>query len=363
MREYGLDWLRVLAFCVLILYHTGMFFVPWSWHIKNPELATWLVEPMQFFNRWRLPLLFFISGAGVFFSLRRRSYAQFAGERMRRLFIPLLFGMCVVVPPQIYFERLNRGQFAGSYLDFWKTVFDLVPYPQGNFSWHHLWFVVYILVYSLLCIPIFAALKSDSGRRAVDALAGWCERPGVVYLMNVPNIAVGMALGPHWPTTHNLVSDWANFTGSLLTFLWGFTICGSGRFLELVTRRRREFLMVAAATAVVLFATPVRGVGRELASAYFGMGCIFAAVGYSRIYLNKPSAALTYATEAVYPFYIAHQTVTISLAYPMIGWSAPVWVKLPLLAAGTFLGSWAIFEASRRTALTRLLMGMKPHRG
>ena len=90
-REYGLDWLRVFAFTVLIFYHSGMAYVTWDWHLKNPEQSKTLEFFMLLCNRWRLPLLFMISGAGVFFSLRRRSFGEFAGERLRRLLLPLVF--------------------------------------------------------------------------------------------------------------------------------------------------------------------------------------------------------------------------------------------------------------------------------
>ena len=87
-REYGLDWLRVFAFGLLILYHSGMAYVSWPWSVKDAERSQALEMGMLFLNRWRLPLLFLISGAGVYFSLRRRSFGQFAGERLRRLLLP-----------------------------------------------------------------------------------------------------------------------------------------------------------------------------------------------------------------------------------------------------------------------------------
>jgi hypothetical protein len=252
-REYGLDWLRVFAFSVLIFYHSGMAFVTWDWHLKNPEQSTTLEYVMLACNRWRLPLLFFISGAGVYFSLRRRSVTQFSAERIRRLLLPLVVGMFVVVPPQIYLERIHNGaQF--TFPEFYRTVFDFVPYPEGSFSWHHLWFLAYILVYSLVCIPVFRALRGASGQRAIDrAVSGMEAWPVLLYLINVPNLLVGVFLGPHWPTTHNLVADWANFTGSLLTFLWGFTIASNRRFLDLITRRRNEFVIAGIAVAVLFF--------------------------------------------------------------------------------------------------------------
>lgn len=372
-REYGLDWLRVIAFLILIGYHTGMFFVPWKWHVKNPELSESLAWVMLFFNRWRLPLLFFISGAGVYYALRKRSWGEFAGERMRRLFLPLAFGMFVIVPPQIYYERLDQGVSFSSYWAFWRTVFDFVSYPQGSLSWHHLWFVAYILVFSLLGIPVFALLKTARAGSLIEAFARFCEKPGAIYLVGVPNLLLAAWLGPKWPTTHNLTADWANLTGSLLTFLWGFIICGNERFLSLIVRKRREFLIVALLLTAVFYGlrltdvreswSPVQRFAVSLTvESYMGMAWIVTLVGWSREKLNRDSPLLRYATEAVYPFYIVHQTITVTLAYYMIGWNASIPVKLPLLAGGTFLGSWAFFEITRRHPLTRLLFGMKPVR-
>lgn len=318
VREYGLDWLRVFAFAALIFYHSGMMFVTWGWHIENSDKSRTLELVMLFFNRWRLPLLFFISGAGVAFSLRRRDWGTFASERLRRLGIPLLFGM-LVVPPQVYFERLFRGQTTLSYWAFWPSIFDFVPYPKGNTSWHHLWFVVYILVYSLAGIPMFSWLRGESGKAAIAKFADWLDRFGpAVYLINVPSIIVGLTLGPHWPTTNNLTSDWANLTGSFVTFLWGFVIGSNPKLLDLIERRRREFLIGGVLIAAVFYLAPVRGAARSLVSAYFGMLWIFTLVGYARHYIRRGSPMLTYRTEAVYPFYIVHQTVTVAAGFYII---------------------------------------------
>ncbi len=366
-REIGLDWLRVIAFLILIFYHTGMFFVPWPWHVKNNELSRGLTWVMMFFGGWRLALLFFISGCGVSFALRRRTLLSFAGERLRRLLLPLVFGIFVIVPPQIYFERLSEGAGFSGYSAFYPSVFRFVPYPEGNTSWHHLWFVVYILVFSMALLPVFALLRGIRGRSAIEALAGACERPGVIYLINLPSIAVAMLLGPHWPTTHNLVADWANLVGSLVTFLWGFVFASSPRLLGILERRRREWLAGAFLLTGLFYA--VRGMhlqvgplARTLIDSYFGMFWIFALVGLARRHLHRDSALLRYANEAVYPFYIVHQTITVSAGYFIADWRLAVGIKLALLAGVTFLGSWAVYELVRRTPITRLLFGLKPVR-
>jgi glucans biosynthesis protein C len=83
-RQFYLDWIRVLAFGILIFYHSGMFFVPWEFHFKNNEIIDWIKYPMLFFNQWRLSLLFFISGVGISFALKSRTGWQFIRERNKR---------------------------------------------------------------------------------------------------------------------------------------------------------------------------------------------------------------------------------------------------------------------------------------
>jgi glucans biosynthesis protein C len=372
-REYGLDWLRAFAFCVLIFYHSGMAFVSWDWHLKNPQQSTTLEHFMLLVNRWRLPLLFLISGAGVYFSLRRRSLGAFAVERVRRLLVPLVFAMFVIVPPQIYFERLYQGAHF-SYAEFYPSVFKFVAYPKGSFSWHHLWFVAYILVFSLIGIPLFAAIRSERGQRLVSAMVRTFEKwPVLVYLINVPNILAGVLLGPHWPATHNLTADWANFTGTFLTFLWGFVIASNRGFLDLITRRRKEYAIAGIVTAAVFFGIRGSGVAASwtpdirlwlsnIVSGLFGMTWIFAMIGYARHLVRHSSPLLKYATECVYPFYIFHQTVTVAIVYYIIGLQWPILPKLVVVALGTFLGSWALTEMARRSGPLRPLFGLKAER-
>lgn len=369
-REYGLDWLRVFAFSLLILYHSGMAFVSWDWHLKNPEHSGLLEFLMLQCNRWRLSLVFTISGAGVYFSLRRRSWGQFVGERLRRLLLPLLVGVFVVVPPEIYLERLHNGARL-SYLDFYPSVFQLVPYPEGSLSWHHLWYLAYILTFSLVGIPLFALLRSERGRSAVGGMVRAFETwPWLLYLMPIPNIVVAATLGPRWPTTLNLISDWANLTVTFLTFSWGYVIASSRDFLDLITRRRREFLLVGLGVAEVFVGAVWAGLtegepkGAVLwfltaVNALYATTWVLALIGYARAKITKPTRGLAYATEVVYPFYIFHQTVAIAVVYLVIPWHWDVWPKFALVASATFAGSWVLVEIVRRIPPLRPSFGLK----
>ncbi|WP_430390464.1 acyltransferase family protein [Dyella sp. 20L07] len=159
-----LDWLRVIAIFVLFFFHTGMIFVGWGWHIVNDQTIPSLRWPMDIAHRLRMPLLFVIAGAGMWFALQRRSTGQLLKERTIKLLLPLIVGMFLIVPSQIYYERLLHGQWSGSYLAFYATqVLQLTPYPTGNFSWHHLWFVLYLYVYVLLLLPVMLWWRQEYG--------------------------------------------------------------------------------------------------------------------------------------------------------------------------------------------------------
>jgi peptidoglycan/LPS O-acetylase OafA/YrhL len=87
---------------------------------------------------------------------------------------------------------------------------------------------------------------------------------------------------------------------------------------------------------------------------------ILTLIGYAATYLNKPSKTLKYANEAVYPFYILHQTVIIALGYYLKNIEMSLFVKFSIMVIGTFGISWLIYEFGiRRFAWIRPLFGMK----
>lgn len=374
-RRYDLDWLRVIAFYILIFYHVGMIFVPWEFHLKNPTTAEWFETWMAFLSQWRLPLLFTISGAVVFHSLGKRSGKVFMKERFVRLFIPLLFGMFVIVPPQIYFERILNGAQYESYFHFWVTVFNFVPYPEGgSLSWHHLWYVLYILVYSIIALPLFLYLRSERSVNFKNKLSGLLKsKPNAIYLVSIIFLIFYYALAPIFPTTHGLVDDWYNHAISFSFFVMGFFISSIEGTSELLSAKRKQSLLISAipASILILFVWgPTFEIFNEEAEWFFILygalkwmfipSFLFAVFGYAKVLLNKSSKLLSYANESVYPLYILHQTVEIVFGYYIIQLDLPLMIKFALLVILTFGASFLLYEfAVKRVNLLRLFFGMK----
>src|SRR4028118_2380249 len=109
-RQSYLDWLRMLAIIGVLFFHSAQPFASENnWHIMNNKTSDLFTEFTFFLSRFRMPLLFFISGAVSYFILTRKTALEFIRMRFHRLIIPLLFGMLMIVPPQIYMERLTQG--------------------------------------------------------------------------------------------------------------------------------------------------------------------------------------------------------------------------------------------------------------
>lgn len=372
-RRYDLDWIRVIAFGFLILYHVGMFFVPWGWHIKNNQIYDRLVYPMLFVNQWRLSLLFVVSGMGTYFALSKRTGWQFSKERLIRLLLPLAFGMLVIVPPQVYFERLDKNQFSGDYLSYWFSEAFKGAYPQGNLSWHHLWFLVYLLFFSLIFIPIFLYLRKNPENALLRFTKKLASSPYTIYLLILPLYIFESLVEPFFNSTHAFIGDWFNLLHYGILFLYGFLLIAVRQtFWQTILTHRFKFLTIGIINFSIFIFIIIQirtGVWQDNAPVHFTEALfkvinlwswILVIFGFAAHYLNKPSSTLNYCNEAVYPFYILHQTITVALGYYLKNASMGLFLKFSLMSLGTFLIAWILYELLiRRIGFIRPFFGLK----
>jgi Predicted acyltransferases len=370
-RQAYLDWLRILAIFGVLIFHAAMPFVAeWEWHIKNRETSRLLQEMNFWMSRFRMPLLFSISGSVSYYMLRKKSAGGFIALRFRRLFIPLLFGMLVVVPPQVYLERVAQG-YRGSFWDFYPSVWLFQPYPAGNTSWHHLWFICYLLVYDIVCAPLLKWIVSAGGQRFLqrcNALA----RAQWIYVLIIPSVVLYSSLNLKFPATHDLINDWCRLPYWFLFLVVGF-ICISHRpFMNSLERNRRLSLCLAFAVFLVLnyirwnHLEPWQVIDART-YAYMSLYpmaawfAVFALIGYGRKYLNKQHPVLNYLNQAVYPFYILHQTAIVIIAFYVVQLTESILTKYLFTVLLSFITSVLAYHLFIRPfAITRLLFGMKP---
>jgi glucan biosynthesis protein C len=371
-RRYDLDWLRVIAILLLHLFHCAMPFVAdWDWHLKNKETSYLVLECNYFLSRWRMPILFFISGIGTVFVLNQKSVLPFIWQRTKRLLVPLLFGMLIIVPPQVYFERIYKGVKYSSYLDFYPSIFTPAVYPEGNLSWHHLWFIAYLFVYSLIAIPLILIFKSAKGRALTSKVAALCNNKlgmlGFGLILFIASI-----LYFWYPNeTHAFVGDGAGFTKYFLYFILGAFIGINPIFWQNIERNRKLNLKIAFFSFIFInylrwnelepvwnFDTAnVLFLGLLALSAWFW---VIALLGYAKRYLNFTNKFLKFANEAIYPFYILHQTFIVIIAYYIIQVQDDILSKYLFLAMVSFILSFGVYVfLIKPYNIARFLFGMK----
>ena len=375
-RRYDLDLLRLIAILILLFFHTGMWFNTWGWHVKNAETSTFFNYWMVWLHYWRMPLLLFISGAGTFMALGKRTPVQYRRERFLRLFIPLVFGVFVIVPPQIYYEHIKEYS---SYKEFYLTVFNFVPYPKGSLSWHHLWFILYLFLYSLMALPFLKFLRSENSIRFKEQAQRLLSKPMAMLLLPALFIlGTQVALRPIFPDeTHDLLHDWAFFVFYFCFFLFGI-LCYSIRDLWLSIGHNSKYLLAGSLVILIpfyicyfsfygLLEIPL-SVGTietifDVLAILLSWFTVITVIAYGQRWLNKPHRWLPLVNEGLYPFYILHQTVIIVIGYYVcqLPWSiaAKFWTIALLTASCCCLFFLLLIRPFNPV---RILFGVKPRK-
>jgi len=368
-RRYDLDWLRVIAFGLLIFYHVGMYYVTWGWHVKSPYESDFLEPAMMLLNPWRLPLLFVISGIAVRYAADKMAAGPFAWSRFKRLMIPLLFGSFFIVPPQTYFELLGKGVIEAGYWDFYKLYVDFGRHWEVvTPTYNHLWYVMYVLIYTMIAIPLLLI-----GRRVpVPQIVGRLfASPLVLLVPIIPFLIWRFTLDTQFAETHDFMNDPAGHARYGTWFLLGMMCAKSAQFWQGIRSNWRLSLGLAVVTGAVLTPIwadwdsmtvdgPAMQVARAARVAYMWW-VIVALFGLAEKYLNRPSRALTYLTEAVFPYYILHQTLIVLIGVALAPLLVGAMPEFVLVTLGTALGCALLHEyVIRRIPVLRPLFGLRP---
>lgn len=370
-RLYFLDWARVIAFFLLILFHCALPFADYRWEINNSISSPFITRLIWWMHQWRLPLLFFIAGAGIRYSLQKRSVLAFAGERFIRLFIPLLFAMFFTIPLQVYFEWLQDGKISGSYAAFYPTVWNMIPYPEGTLTWSHMWFVVYLFVYIVLLLPVFGLFKIKILEQLKSKAAGALSHPLALLLFLLPLLYYYHAFYIRYPEQGSLLDDWFIFLSYLTFLLYGYFLSSTPLFWQRCEIYRYYWLGIAGICIGILYYFywwDSRFPKQQNADLYrYALlntlqvwSLVLGLLGLARKHLNYTTPALRYLTRAVYPYFILHQTVIVALGYYIVQWPAGVFVKLAFLALLSFITIAGLYHVLIRPFwLTRFLFGVK----
>lgn len=377
-RLVELDWLRVLVFGLLIFYHVGMLYAEgWGYHYKSSYSSKFLTNIMLWSNQWRMSLLFLISGAAVSFLLASQPWWLFIRKRVPILLLPLVFGMLVVVVPQVYVEANSKGLIdCPDFWHFWYAYLDQnspefanhKPLGGIHLTWNHLWFLPYLLAYTLIVWALYPLLISARLAPMWRWFANRATMFSVIILPIVISYVIGKLLDEENPVTHNFVHDWFNHARSLLVFLIGFVLVRMPLIWNRFSSLRWQFLAIAVCTYMyILFSFNGGSLGDGLlaktinrlfwtANGWFWMLTLIA---WAQHLFTRGNPVLRYLNGGVYCFYILHQTLIIVIAYFLVPKKLGAGIEPALIILLVAVGCVGLYELIKRLPVLPVFFGIQ----
>jgi surface polysaccharide O-acyltransferase-like enzyme len=397
-RRREIDVIRCLMVGGLILFHTARVFDPLPFYVKHSPPEPILTLLVLFVALWGMPMFFVVSGVAAWHSLGSRKPGEFLRERSLRLLVPLVVGLVLIVPPQLYVRASRNPAFDLSYWAFLPRFFDVrlhvdVPWivdaaPRNPwFEGAHLWFLYLLFVFSAALLPVFVYLRRPSGRALLQRFSEATRRPLVWMLPAVAVAAAEVGLGTEDTGGWN---RWAY----VVFLLFGYALAAEPELERSMEGRARAALwtgVVLAITTIVLAYVLAEVQDREITEAYdagsmalralkalAGWTWVVAIVGLARAAARRRALrrlsdatatrasegrVLRFANDAVLPFYVFHQTVIVVIAFYVVRASIPALAQYVVIAVLSLAGTLALVALVRPFAVTRFLFGMKPRRG
>ncbi|MGJ8605204.1 MAG: acyltransferase family protein [Marivita sp.] len=373
-RRHELDWYRVLLFALLVPFHVGLGFVDTglnTYQFLNDDLAG---EGMLLFfywsHSWRIPSLFLISGIGMWFLTSKGATARFMGHRLLRLLVPLVFGTACLNPFAGYV--IGVMSIEGLTVSEFLTAYYTRPAPWQIM---HLWFLLNLAVYTLLCWPIFALR---------DRIQGVMPAPIVTLTALVAVSALTLVLlKPHFEAVRGQTHQFAFY---LMFFVGGYLIgADQDRIMAMLKRMAWRLtagagLVFAVQTALLLVVmktdvdtaillrtggwvpaglVPAHAAVYLVIEAVTAWAWCLAALGLACRYLARPHRYLTELNDAVYPIYVLHFPVTLVCLALAVQVSAPWWIAFPAVTVIVYIVTWVLWRGIARLGRVAYLVGGK----
>lgn len=361
-RRNDLDWLRVLAVLLLVPFHAALIFVqdPNSiMYVKDTRNSEFLASMAGFIHQFHMPLLFAISGAASGLALGVRSPGQYLRERALRLLVPLLFAVCVLIPPMTYLTRLMYGTpltFWEHYLGFFRLALNDLSGLHGTLTPAHTWFILYLLIFSLVALPGFLWARRAERQPLMGRVAAVLEKRLALFWLVIPLslMAAIDVLGDKNPFYYFAV------------FCLGYLLASDARYPAALKRDAPVALALGLLFAVLrqvwqphfaLWSLPWIGYGlMEQATRWF---LVLALLGWGQRGLQRGGKVLRYLSEAAFPFYILHLPITTLVGYFVIRLELPIGFNYLLIVVVSTGLTFGVYELARRVPVLCFLLGMK----
>jgi len=223
-RIYWMDNLRSITILLVVLYHVGGVYEAaglwgWFWIVDDPATLTWVGILGIMFDIMVMPIMFFIAGYLVPPSLENRTPGAFIKGKFKRLMIPWLIAVSILIPVYkfIFLYSRNLPQ------EVWTSYFH-ITHPNSQ-NW--LWFLPVLFAFNLIYLLITKLPVKLPGLSLKKMI--W----GTLILSFLYSFIVGGLVGfRSWTLTPVFDFENERLVLYLLAFLLGGYFFRSGVFAE-----------------------------------------------------------------------------------------------------------------------------------
>lgn len=374
-RLYCLDWLRVFAIFMVFIFHNTHFFDFIDWSVKNNSESSGMMLLFLLIHFWSMPLFFLLAGAGTKLALEFKTGKEYLFERIKRLLIPLAAGMLLLAPPQGYVENLSNFKFDGSFLAYYPQFFKNLHYSFSleafSSNTYHLWFLGFLFVFSAFALPLFRYFKSAQAKKIISKVASFCDKKGIIFLFALPILISHLVLRVSFPD----YSSWADFFYWFTYFIYGYVLFSHIKFIQAIKRHcKMAFTVGIICLLTVLFMIYFSNGIANFQSPDYSLKSVIFMIVYSLLtwswiifmlsasfkFLNFNNKFLRYSSEAVFPFYLLHQTIILVIGFYVVQWDMNIISKFSIISFLSLISTMGIYNFFiKKINFVRFLFGMK----
>ena len=371
-RIHAMDNLRALAMLAGVVFHAALAHSPLMhmiWPPADAGRSVFVDAVAWFLHTFRMPLFFVVAGYFAALLVARRGIGGLFRNRCARVLLPLLLFLPIVLFSMHWLtvEAAGNVMHPSPALAWIRGYIDehgALPSAPG---WAHLWFLFYLLLFTVLAWAASALELGRIGNRIANLHPGWLA--ALVPLLLAPALA---SIGIPWPAPEFVIPAlWAlAFFG--VYFALGYQLFHRVDMLERL-RPLSPVLLVAAVAAYALLFWSTDGfvANRPATLRHFLHALLEACAGFwmtlwcllaARRWLAGRNATMRWLADASYWVYLVHLPLLFAIQYRLLDLQLHWTTKFAIATVTTLALSFASYQLLvRHTVIGSLLNGKRSH--
>lgn len=351
MRKYYIDNIRILCVLLLFPFHSAYIFnnLNEAFYVNGaPSEALTAVDLCIY--PWWMTGLFVLAGLSARYAFQKRAAKEFLLERMKRLFIPLLAAILIIIPPQAYIADIFHNGYFGGYFEHYRIFFNLTDFSgyDGHFTPGNAWFILYLFVYSVAFTPLMAWYAKKPRKMDLSGIS--------LFILIVTGLILAVS---------DVILDIGgkSVVQFALCFLFGFFIISDGNIQGKLAKTSPLLCILWLLFMILrpvshmpgLWSTPISYI------AYYGVTCfgILGMIGGGKRVLDREFSWTKYLARAEFAIFLMHQTTVVVIGYFIVRWVASPMIGWLVITLSSAAVTFLLYEICRRFRLTRLLLSIK----